>query len=213
MSDGAALSISTTRVRAVSLASGALVVALICAALLALSRVAAYLDQPPAIILVEITPRSETRPAPARAQTPAQSRVAHTAAPAPTSIPVGREMFARTLHCFRLRAGEPRPPECPPPTQAQLETFGGNFPTDRQLDLILNPPQNTAQAFAGIPPSCIPGVSAAPEMAGVQVCIRGGLVPQEASRSAEEVCRAGGIGPCTPPAFRAEDVVRLPHTQ
>lgn len=218
MSEGAAIAISSPRVRAISFASSALVVTLICLVLLLLSRVVAQLEHTPISgVQVEIVTREEAPRQPARMRAlPPPSGIAPTAPGAGTEIPFDQAMLARTLNCFRLRESEPRPPECPPATQADIESAGGFFPTDRELDLLTNPPANSAQAFAGIPPRCVRGfsrVNPTRDSVALQFCRSGGLVPQETARAPEVVCEAGGIGPCRPPAFREEDVVRLPHTQ
>jgi len=48
---------------------------------------------------------------------------------------------------------------------------------------------------------------------GIQYCGGWGVTPPPPSRSAEQVCVEGGVGPCHPPPFRPEDVQRLGHTQ
>ena len=204
MSEGAAIAITSPRVRAISFASAALVVILICLALIVLSRVVTQLEHAPiAGVQVEIVEREPPRRAPPP-RTPPPGALSSNAPPSGTEIPLDRAMLARTLRCFGLRPGQPRPAECPPAAQEHLDAAGGDF---RHAPGAIPEPfvQNSAQVAAGIPPPCIPGPTT--------FCARGGVVPQEASRSAEDVCLAGGIGPCTPPAFRPEDVVRLPHTE
>jgi hypothetical protein len=214
MTEDAVIHVSSARVRAISFALSAVLVFLAVLALFVVSRVVTLIEPAPiAVVEVEIIERQTPRRAPPRLHTPPPSGAASNAPAAVTDIPIDRAMLARTLNCFQVRRGQPRPPDCPALTPGEIEAAGGNFPTDRQRELLANPPQNSAQVFAGIPPPCPAGLSSAPGMAGVQFCARGGLVPQESARSAEVICESGGIGPCRPPAFRPEDVVRLRHTQ
>jgi hypothetical protein len=139
-------------------------------------------------------------------------RVATTdAPPTPTPLPVDREMLARALNCFD-RLSRDRREDCP--REALEEEYGDSERTRRAYD-----PSPQRLRLVGVqrdvPPPCDPGFSAVTmgDGQGVQFCGRFGVTPPPPSRSAEQVCVDGGIGPCHPPEFREEDVVRLEHTQ
>lgn len=115
-------------------------------------------------------------------------------------------MLARTLSCFSRRVAE-RPPNCPPPQDAEASIelpAGGDFAQPEELDL--NRVYTPAELRTIVTPSCR-------RDGGGGACIPIGPRPPPPSRSAEEVCEDEGIGPCRPPPFREEDVVRQRHTQ
>jgi hypothetical protein len=202
------------RARALSFVAAAGVVALLCALLLLVSRVVQHADDTADGVHVFI---EEAPPAPQRRNAPRPPpsglRVAAPdAPPTPTPLPVDREMLARALNCFD-RLSRDRREDCPrEPLEQEYgdgeRTRGAYDPTPRRLRLV--------GVQRDVPPPCTPGVSAttigdgAP---GVQYCGRFGVTPPPPTRSAEAVCVAGGVGPCHPPEFREEDVVRLAHTE
>lgn len=202
------------RVRAASVATSAAIVVLLCLLLLTFSRVTAYFDEAPVTgVEVEIAPREVERSTPARRTTPTQRTVNAAAPPTQTPLPVDREMSARALSCFDGLDRERRA-DCPRPSDEQLalEAPGGNFPrAERNPRMALSQGERDVLAFMGVDPPCIPGLST--NGLSVSYCQRFGIVPEPPSRSAEQICIEGGIGPCRPPEFRPEDVARLPHTQ
>lgn len=202
------------RGRTLSFTAAAGVVALICALLLIVSRVAQYGDETATgvhVFIEEAPP--ETRPRAAPPPPPSGARVADPdAPPTPTPLPVDREMLARALNCFD-RLSRDRREDCP---REELEQEYGDGertrraydPSPRRLRLV--------GAQRAVPPPCQQGFSAVQmgaDGAGTQFCGSWGITPPPPSRSAEQVCVDGGIGPCHPPEFRAENVVRLEHTQ
>lgn len=215
MSEATLIGGARLRLRAASVATSTAIVAFLCVLLLTLSRVTAYFDEAPvAGVEVEIAPREIERTTPARRATPPPQRTTNAAAPpTPTPLPVDREMLARALSCFDGLDRERRA-DCPRPSDEQLalEAPGGNFPrVERNPRMALSQGERDVVAFMGVDPPCIPGVST--NGLSVSYCQRFGIVPEPPSRSAEQICVEGGVGPCRPPPFRAEDVVRLPHTE
>lgn len=200
------------RLRGATLTASALVVLSICAMLWWFSRVIASYDAPPVtgveVSLVRPTPpRPQTRRAPPPPATRASAAVAPSTE---TTLPVGGAMLSRTLACADPHP-ERRPADCPrsaeprfgaAPQYAPSEGFGED-------PLRLNRGYTIAEQATLLTPSCRrdggpPGM--------VSVCATIGRDPPRPSRSAEEICEAGGIGPCHPPEFRADEVVRGAHT-
>jgi hypothetical protein len=209
-----AISISP-RARALSFVAATSVVALICALLILVSRVAQYAENANegVHVFIEEAPQLQ-RPQTRSAPPPPRGGVrvaAPDAPPTPTELPVDHAMLARALDCFD-RLSRDRREDCP--REALEQEYGDGErtrsaydPSPRRLRLV--------GSQRAVPPPCQPGVSATTLEGGapaVQYCGRFGVTPPPPSRSAEEVCVAGGIGPCHPPEFREEDVVRLAHT-
>lgn len=210
MSD-AAITIGA-RGRTLSFAAAAGVVALICALLIIVSRVAQYADEATDSVRVFIEEAPpEARPRAAPPPPPSGARIANPdAPPTPTPLPVDREMLVRALNCFE-RLNRERREDCP--REALEQEHGDGERTRRAYD-----PSPQRLRLVGVqrdvPPPCERGFSAVTmgDGQGVQYCGSWGATPPPPSRSAEQVCVDGGVGPCRPPEFREEDVVRLAHT-
>jgi hypothetical protein len=154
---------------------------------------------------IEERPRPQAR---ARQPLPTPRSSDPGAAPAFTPAPVDRAMLARSLACLRPRAAE-RPPTCPPlsepPRGGSFELpVGGDFAQPEELDL--NEVYTPAELRTLVTPSCR-------RDGGGGACIPVGPPPPPPSRSGEELCEAEGVGPCSPPPFREEDVRPRQHTQ
>ncbi|MEZ5956739.1 MAG: hypothetical protein R3C27_05940 [Hyphomonadaceae bacterium] len=204
----------SVRGRTLSFAAAAGVVALACALLILASRVIQYADTSANgvhVFIEEAPPQHPTRTAPP----PPQGGVriaAPDALPTPTSLPVDVEILARALNCFD-RLNRDRREDCP---REELEhEYGDTERTRRAYDP--SPPRlRLVGAQRAVPPPCQQGFSAVQMDAGgvgTQFCGSWGETPPPPSRSAEQVCVEGGVGPCHPPEFREEDIVRLAHTQ
>jgi hypothetical protein len=197
------------RVRALSLASSAAIVVGACLSLVLASRVTTYFDDPGIrAVVVEMNerPAPTRRSAPPRAPT---SRQDAAATPVLTPLPVGREMLARTLSCLHRRA-EDRPADCPPVANGAPDfigssqlPIGGEAESGVDLNQIFTPAELRTLR---VDPPCVRGLTA------TSGCIAFGITPPPPTPSPIEACEAGGIGPCRPPEFRPEDVIRLPHT-
>lgn len=217
MSEATIESSGRVRVRAISFVSSALLVTLACTLLLLASRVTSYLDDQ---VVTGVDVLIEERPAPREVQRQAPragAPTANTAAPPMlTDIPIGRSMLARTLACFDNLHPERRDAECPPVVpDTEFDQFarlpvGGDFagPPPLRLERIFTPAE---LATLMVDPPCVPGMTINNFM--VQYCTRFGVTPPPPSRSAEQVCIDGGVGPCLVAEFRPEDVVRLAHTE
>ncbi|WP_395644735.1 hypothetical protein [Terricaulis sp.] len=199
------------RLRSATLVASALIVASACVLLWWFSRViAAY--EAPAFTGVAA---SVERPAPPRLQArrtaPPPAVRSNAAVPvSETTMPVSAAMLARTLACTDTHL-ERRPVNCPrsaephwgeAPAVAPSTGFGED-------PLRLDRGYSVAERATLLTPSCRrdggpPGM--------VSACMTIGRDPPPPSRSAEEICETGGIGPCHPPAYREEDVVHLAHT-
>jgi hypothetical protein len=194
------------RTRALAFAAATLVVTLACALLLLMSRIIQYADDNVlgVRVLLEEAPRSPPGPRRAPPPQPQDAPVGAHAAATPTPLPIDRAVRARALACFD-RLNRERAPDCP---VEALESEHGDRersrraydPSPPRINPAITPPM-------GVDPPCVPGLN------GANVCIRFGIRPPPPSRSAEEICVAGGVGPCHPPPFREEAVVRLPHTR
>jgi hypothetical protein len=204
----------SARGRTLSFVAAAGVVALTCALLLLVSRVIQYADNAPTGVHVFIeeapAPQRPTRSAPP--PPPSGTRIAAPdAPPTPTPLPVDGAMLARALNCFD-RLSRDRREDCP--REALEQEYGDVERTRRAYD-----PSPQRLRLVGVqrdvPPPCDRGFSAVTmgDGQGVSFCGGWGETPPPPSRSAEQVCVEGGVGPCHPPEFREEDVVRLRHTQ
>jgi len=200
------------RARALSFVAAAVIVVLTVAALLIFSRVIEYAETQDTS--VHVFTGEEPIPAPPPRTTPPTSRI-HApnpiAAPTPTQLPVDGALLQRALTCFD-RLNRDRPADCP--REALEQDPGDRERTRRAYDPT--PPRAPPVEYAmGVDPPCQRGISMV-EMpgngAGVQYCGGWGVTPPPPTRTAEEVCVRGGVGPCHPPAFREDDVVRLAHT-
>lgn len=202
------------RGRALSFIAAAGVVAFICALLLLLSRVVQYADQAAEGVHVFIEEAPEPQPQRRNAPPPPPGGLRTAtpdAPPTPTPLPVDREMLARALNCFD-RLSRDRREDCPREALEQEygdgeRTRGAYDPSPRRLRLV--------GAQPAVPPPCQRGLSTVQmgtDGVGTQYCGGWGITPPPPSRSAEQVCVDGGVGPCHPPEFREEDVVRLAHT-
>jgi hypothetical protein len=209
MSDAATFG-GRARVRALSFAMSALIAAATCLLLIALSRVTAYIENlTSAGVEAELAPLESGR----RQAPPPLRTTDAAAAPTLTPLPVDRELLARTLDCYDTLRVDDRPAECPRFSDEHMAAARQGLLDPR---LPRSPMQAFTRAeqaalFAGTDPPCVPGFSNS--RLAVSYCARFGVRPPPPSRSAEEICLTEGIGPCTPPPFRAEDVVHLRRTQ
>ena len=195
------------RARVLSLLAAAGVVALAVTALLLFSRVIEYADTRDTSVHVFISEAS--RPAPRRVAPPAPRVDAPNpiATPTPTPLPVDGALLQRALNCFN-RLNRDRSADCP---REALEEDPGDRERTRSAYDPTPRPAPPVEYPMGIDPPCDRGIHLTG--AGIAGCVAFGITPPPPTRSAEEVCVAGGIGPCHPPVFREEDVVRLRHTQ
>jgi len=212
------LAVADRRVRAASFGASFCVVAMACLVLLINSRAIVFLEGP-AIQAVGVQAEARTRPRPIAPPTRATgiATTNTTAPPTATALPVTREILAHVQACSNPHT-EDRPADCPQMAlpqnwRSQRLPVGGDFYEPPAVDL--------SQAFTrselalANPPPCHIGFSSTTigNASAVQYCQHTYPDPPPPSRSAEEVCEAGLIGPCHPPAFREADVVRLAHTQ
>lgn len=197
--------------RSVTLTASALVVLGVCAMLWWFSRVIAAYDAPPvAGVEVTLARPSPQRTPPRHAAQPTEATRTSTVPAAETTLPLGAAMLARTLSCADPHP-ERRPADCP---ASATPRFGAapQYPPSEGFGedpLHLNRGYSIAEQATLLTPSCKrdggpPGM--------VSVCATIGRDPPPPSRSAEQVCEDGGIGPCHPPQFRADEVVRQAHT-
>lgn len=205
------------RGRSLSFTASALLITMLCTLMILVSRVAQLGDG--ATIrgvhaVIEEAPRRAAAPAPQAPRRAGIAVIAPDGAPTPTPIPVDREMLARALACFD-RLNRERPADCP--REALEQDYGDGERTRRAYDP--SPPRVRVALDPlpmGISPPCNVGVHATTmggDGVGGGACFHVGRDPPPPSRSAEEICEAGHVGPCRPPPFRPEDVVRLAHTQ
>lgn len=211
MSNGA-ISIDP-RARALSFVAATGVVALLLAVLVIVSRVAEYVDRSNEsvnVFIEEAPPEPQTRRPPPPQQRSGIHAVAPDAPPTQTDLPVDRELLVRALNCFD-RLSRDRRADCP--TEPLEQEYGDAERTRRAYDP--SPPRlRLVGAQRDVPPPCTQGFSTTTigDAQVVQYCGGWGVTPPP-SRSAEQVCIDGGVGPCIPPEFREEDVVRLAHTE
>jgi hypothetical protein len=181
------------RFRTAASAASALACASLIALLVLVSRAVIAPERPAAGVEVFLAPpveREAARPAAARGP------VAAVSPPNPSAAPsVEAEMVQHLLRCFNLRGTE-RPPECAreqaPADWARPQILlGGRHATPEQPDLTRLYTRAEQQTL--VMPSCVrDGASGA--------CVRFGVTPPPPSRSAEQICRDGGLGgPCSPP--------------
>lgn len=202
------------RMRALSFATAACLIALACSLMVIISRVTRYSDdtERSVRIFMQEAPRP-IAPPPAQRTPPSRSAIATDAPPIPTELPLDTAMLARAMACFD-RLNRDRPADCP--REALAEEPGDRERTRHAYDPS---PERSAPIVypMGVDPPCQRGFSATrirdSNAVGVQYCGTWGVTPPPPSRSAEEICVAGGVGPCHPPEFREEDVVRLDHTR
>lgn len=213
MGEDTATHLANWRVRAATLLAGACIVVATCVLLVWLSHVVALEDGRAAPgVEVLLSPRiAAPRQRAPRSPAPQTAATSDVTAPTTTALPVGQAMLARTLSCAHPRPDR-RPADCPPSVQQEADAqvqlpVGGDFapPEPLRLDRAFT----VAERATLLTPSC------KRDGAGgmVSVCMSVGPTPPPPTRSPEEICDAGGIGPCHPPAFREEDVVHLAHTQ
>ncbi|MFT3727522.1 MAG: hypothetical protein QM759_06855 [Terricaulis sp.] len=156
-----------------------------------------------------IEQRRKPPPLPSPAHAPPRS-AAFPAIGTPSDIPSDAAL-AQSLVCFG--PDRDKHPECAVHwSDPRLTNSGGPIsnagafappPTTRVLTTASRP------AWQGIPDDpCAPGNTGE---GAITVCV-GFPDPPPPSRSPEELCEAGRIGPCHPPAFRPEDVVHTQHT-
>lgn len=183
------------RVRAAARAGAFVLCAAFCALLVLTSQtkltperaaqgVAVWIERPPERALARPSqPRAAGAPAPDQSQAP------------PADPNVEAAMLSRLLRCAR-RPGQPRAPDCP--REAEPEDWrrpqiptGGDYaaPDQPDMDRIYT----RAERETLVTPSCVRDKSSG-------ACIPFGVRPPPPSRSAEQICRDGGLGgPCTPP--------------
>jgi hypothetical protein len=201
------------RVRTASFTASALLV-LLAGALLVLASRAIVTLEAPAIQGVRVTIEPRRPPPPVSAIHRAPSSIAARGTPTLTPLAVGPDVMARVQSCLSPHV-EDRPADCPQDIapqdwrQSQQLPVGGDFnrPSPTNLDQAFTRAELNARA---VPPPCQLGVHGAG--AGVEYCQHIYPDPPPPSRSAEEVCEAGRIGPCHPPAFRESDVIHQRHT-
>lgn len=143
----------------------------------------------------------------------------HTPPPPPGAVPaIGRPsdiandaVLAQMLVCFG--ADRDKHPECA--ARWSDPRLAANGPSISTAGAYAPPPTSRVLVTAsrplwqGIPDDpCAPGNHGA----GMVTVCAPFPDPPPPSRSPEELCEAGRIGPCHPPAFRPEDVVRQRHT-
>ena len=195
------------RARALSFIVAAGIVALAFTALLLFSRVIEYADRQNASVHIFMS--EAPLPAPPPRTTPPATRI-HApnpiGVPTPTPLPMDGALVQRALICFN-RLSRDRPTDCP---REALEEDPGDRERMRRAYDPTPRPAPPVEYPMGIDPPCDRGIHVG--AGGVSGCVAFGITPPPPTRSAEEVCEAGGIGPCHPPAFREEDVVRLGHT-
>ena len=203
------------RMRALSFVAATGVIALLCFLMLVVSQVARYNDATNNSVRIFMEEAPRTAPPPARASPPPRGGVSvlsPDAPPTPTALPVDTEMLTRALACFE-RLNRDRPADCP--QEALEEAPGDRARTRRAYDI--SPERAAPPTYTmGVDPPCQRGVSTVMlpgDTPGIQYCGGWGVTPPPPSRSAEQVCVEGGVGPCHPPPFRPEDVQRLGHTQ
>jgi len=192
---GESVVLADWRVRALAQAGACALCAAFCALLVLASRVALTPER--AVSGVEVF---FERPPEHELARPPQARPARPGASAPmpalsTAPSADAAMQAQLLRCF-VRPGQPRPPNCPsdPPPEdwrrPQLP-MGGEYapPPEPDMDAIYT----RAERDTLVMPSCIRDKTSG-------ACMRFGQRPPPPSRSAEQICRDGGLGgPCVPP--------------
>jgi hypothetical protein len=189
-------------------ASFALSTALIALALTAALLVSWRLKSEHAVentVRLVIDQEAKPPPAPPSRRPPPSVRAPATGTPTATDIP-SQQGLAQALVCFGPNRRDH--PECLDLANPALAASGppistaGHYappPSTRVLTTADRP------IWQGIPPDpCAPGGHG-------QVCFRF-PDPPPPSHSPEEICEAGLIGPCHPPAFRPEDVVHKAHS-
>lgn len=186
--------IATWRVRAIASAGAVLACVGLFALLVISSRTFIAREHSAAGVEVFLSPPERPRDAPQRPGVVRGPAAAPSDAAPPAAPSVEAEMLSRMLRCAR-RAGQPRPPDCPRETrQEDWErpniAVGGDYVQPEQPDherIYTRAEQQTL-----VMPSCIRD--------GAGGCVRFGVRPPPPSRSAEQICREGGLGgPCTPP--------------
>lgn len=202
------------RTRAMSFTASAIIVTLVCVALLLMSRVIQLTEDSAIVnVVLEEAPRTSLPPARQAPQRTSGAVVTSPdAAPTPTPIPIERGLV-QALACMD-RFNRERPADCPTTPLSvdagdQERTRRAYDPSPPRVRVALDP------LPMGIDPPCNIGVHATTmggDGVGGSACFRFGRDPPPPSRSAEEICLAGNVGPCRPPPFRSEDVVRLAHT-
>ncbi|HRP12017.1 MAG TPA: hypothetical protein PLK37_13370 [Terricaulis sp.] len=197
---GESIALADWRVRVLARAGAFVLCAAFCALLVLASRVTlspegtaggveVFLERPPER---ELARPAQPRPSQAGAPIPS---------PAPATAPsADAAMQAQLLRCF-VRPGQPRPPGCPsePPPEdwrrPQLPV-GGDYAPPPEPDM--NAIYTRAERDTLVMPSCIRDKTSG-------ACMRFGQRPPPPSRSAEQICRDGGLGgPCRPPAEQEE---------
>jgi hypothetical protein len=212
------LAIADRKVRAASFGASLCFVALACTILLINSRAIVFFEAPAIqAVSVQVETRTPPRPIP-RARPSGVATTSATAPPTATALPVAREILEHVQACANPHA-EGRPADCPhmalPQDWQQSERLavGDDFYEPPAIDL--------SQAFTRAelatisnPPPCHIGLSSTTieNASAVQYCQHTYADPPPPSRSAEEVCEVGLIGPCHPPAFRPQDGLLAQHT-
>ncbi len=205
--DDAGIRISA-RGRSLSLAASVLLISALCILLISVSRVARIEESPPiqgVSVFIEDTAHADPH---ARPESPPRGGI-RIATPTTTPAPFDRELLSRALNCSR-RLGPGRRADCPSePLASELGDADRTRATDPNPP-DMPPPQ---VALPGTEPPCWPGLHASRRGAGIEYCARIGPRPPPPSRRPEDICLAGGIGPCHPPEFQDGDVVRRAHTE
>lgn len=191
---GAAYQLADWRVRGAARVAALALCAAFCALLVFASRttLTPQRESHGVDVLLERPPEREIiRPS----RTPA-APVAPDQSEAPPAAPsVEAEMLSRMLRCAR-RPGQPRPADCPheaaPEDWAPPQIpMGGDYVPEEQPDM--DRIYTRAERETLVMPSCIRDKTSS-------ACVRFGVRPPPPSRSAEQICRDGGLGgPCAPP--------------
>lgn len=197
MSDGASTSV---RLRALSFGLSLGLFALFAALLMISSRTLAPYEHAARGVDVIMIPREAETPQTAQRRRAPQGRPSPTI-PDANSEAANRAALAQMLACLRPRTQ--RPSWCPRETSAEAPRtelpVGGDFHQPPRIDRERI--YTRAELATLVMPPCEAG------------CVAIGPPPPPPSRSAEQVCEDANLGgPCRPPPFREEDVVRQRHS-
>ena len=184
--------------------AGAVIVVAACVGLYLASRQLMRTDGGTAGVEVFLAPKPETPhppPPPRTATTP--GAVASYAAPQPNADPV----LAQMLTCFSTHRREHT--ECPqPPPPTEFDHFG-RIPAGRDFARPEPLDRNTLYS-PGEQMTLAPPIPCMTDIGPAMACAHVTPDPPPPSRTAEQICDAGGIGPCRTPPFVPP--IRAPHT-
>lgn len=193
---GEASRLADWRVRAASRLGAAAVCALAFALLVNASRTFIAPERPALGVEVLLEPRPQPPSTPQRQRPPVAGPATPSELAAPQGDPsVETQMLSRMLRCVR-RPAQARPADCPreaaPEDWARPQIpMGGDYAQEPEPDMERL--YTRAERETLVMPSCIRDKTSG-------ACMRFGQRPPPPSRSAEQICREGGLGgPCTPP--------------